>query len=60
VATLVNLSSYTVEIHRTHLVQKLSLLNTAEIVLYAVSKRSSHSGLVPSGLDRRIDHPLTG
>lgn len=39
VATLLNLSLYTVETHRAHLMQKLKLHNTAEIVLYAVRKR---------------------
>ncbi len=38
VATLLNLSLYTVESHRTNLMQKLNLHNTAEIVLYAVRK----------------------
>jgi DNA-binding NarL/FixJ family response regulator len=39
VATLLNLSLYTVETHRSHLMQKLNLHNTAEIVLYAVRKK---------------------
>lgn len=39
VATLFNLSIHTVETHRTHLMQKLNLHNTAEIVLYAVRKK---------------------
>jgi DNA-binding NarL/FixJ family response regulator len=39
VATLLNLSTYTIETHRTHLMQKLNLHNTAEIVLYAVRKK---------------------
>lgn len=39
VATLLDLSLYTVETHRNHLMQKLNLHNTAEIVLYAVRKR---------------------
>ena len=38
VATLLNVSLNTVETHRTHLMQKLDLHNTAEIVLYAVRK----------------------
>jgi len=38
-ATLLNLSVYTIETHRTHLMQKLNLHNTAEIVLYAVRKK---------------------
>jgi DNA-binding NarL/FixJ family response regulator len=39
VASLLNLSLYTVETHRAHLMQKLNLHNTAEIVLYAVRKK---------------------
>jgi two-component system, NarL family, response regulator NreC len=39
VATILNLSVYTVETHRTNLMQKLGLHNTAEIVLYAVRKK---------------------
>jgi len=38
VATLLDLSLSTVETHRGNLMQKLSLHNTAEIVLYAVRK----------------------
>jgi DNA-binding NarL/FixJ family response regulator len=38
VATFLNLSPHTVETHRTNLMQKLNLHNTAEIVLYAVRK----------------------
>jgi two-component system, NarL family, response regulator NreC len=38
VAALLNLSPYTVESHRTNLMQKLNVHNTAEIVLYAVRK----------------------
>ena len=37
-ATVLNLSPYTIETHRTNLMQKLGLHNTAEIVLYAVRK----------------------
>jgi DNA-binding NarL/FixJ family response regulator len=37
-ATVLNLSPYTVETHRTNLMQKLNLHNTAEIVLFAVRK----------------------
>jgi DNA-binding NarL/FixJ family response regulator len=37
-AGILNLSPYTVETHRTNLMQKLNLHNTAEIVLYAVRK----------------------
>jgi two-component system, NarL family, response regulator NreC len=39
VATILDLSTYTVETHRTNLMQKLDLHNTAEIVLYAVRKK---------------------
>ena len=39
---VLNLSAYTTETHRTNLMQKLGVHNTAEIVLYAVRK-----GLVP-------------
>jgi two-component system, NarL family, response regulator NreC len=38
VAGVLNLSPHTVESHRTSLMQKLNLHNTAEIVLYAVRK----------------------
>ena len=38
VATLLNLGLSTVETHRSNLMQKLNLHNTAEIVLYAVRK----------------------
>jgi DNA-binding NarL/FixJ family response regulator len=38
VASLLNVSPNTVESHRTNLMQKLNLHNTAEIVLYAVRK----------------------
>lgn len=37
-ATILNLSSHTIETHRQNLMQKLGLHNTAEIVLYAVRK----------------------
>lgn len=37
-AAILNLSPYTVESHRTNLMQKLGLHNTADIVLYAVRK----------------------
>ncbi|MFM2124862.1 MAG: hypothetical protein RL328_1313 [Acidobacteriota bacterium] len=37
-AAILGLSPYTVETHRTNLMQKLGLHNTAEIVLYAVRK----------------------
>lgn len=39
VATKLNLSPYTVETHRTHIMQKLDLHSAADIVLYAVRKR---------------------
>jgi DNA-binding NarL/FixJ family response regulator len=39
VATILDVSPYTVETHRMHLMQKLGLHNTAEIVLYAVRKK---------------------
>lgn len=38
VAAVLNVSPYTIETHRTNLMQKLNLHNTAEIVLYAVRK----------------------
>lgn len=38
-AAILNVSVYTVETHRTKLMQKLNLHNTAEIVLYAVRKK---------------------
>jgi two-component system response regulator NreC len=38
-ATHLNLSVNTVETHRTHIMQKLNLHSSAEIVLYAVRKR---------------------
>ena len=37
-AAILNLSPYTIETHRTNMMQKLGLHNTAEIVLYAVRK----------------------
>lgn len=39
VAAILLLSTYTVETHRTHIMQKLNLHNTAELVLYAVRKK---------------------
>ena len=39
VARLLNLSTHTVETHRTHFMQKLKLHNTAEIVMYAMRKK---------------------
>jgi two-component system response regulator NreC len=38
-AGILNVSVYTVDTHRMHLMQKLNLHNTAEIVLYAVRKK---------------------
>ncbi len=38
-ATVLDVSTNTVETHRTNLMQKLGLHNTAEIVLYAVRKK---------------------
>lgn len=39
VASILNLSPLTIETHRSNLMQKLGLHNTAEIVLYAVRKK---------------------
>jgi len=39
VANILDISVYTVDSHRLHLMQKLNLHNTAEIVLYAVRKK---------------------
>jgi DNA-binding NarL/FixJ family response regulator len=39
VAAALKLSPYTVDSHRTNMMQKLNLHNTAEIVLYAVRKK---------------------
>jgi DNA-binding NarL/FixJ family response regulator len=38
VATALNISPYTVETHRSHILQKLNLHNSAELVLYAVRR----------------------
>lgn len=38
VATILNVSPYTIETHRQNLMQKIGVHNTAEIVLYAVKK----------------------
>jgi two-component system, NarL family, response regulator NreC len=38
VATALNISPYTVDTHRSHILQKLNLHNSAELVLYAVRK----------------------
>lgn len=37
-AAILNLSPYTIETHRTNLMQKLNLHNTADLVLFAVKK----------------------
>ena len=39
VANLLNISLTTVETHRAHILQKLSLHSTADLILYAVRKR---------------------
>jgi two-component system response regulator NreC len=39
VAALLSLSPYTVETHRTHIMQKLNLHSAVDIVLYAVRKK---------------------
>jgi DNA-binding NarL/FixJ family response regulator len=39
VANLLNISLTTVETHRSHILQKLSLHSTADLILYAVRKR---------------------
>jgi two-component system response regulator NreC len=39
VANMLNLSLYTVETHRTHILQKLNLHTVPELILYAVRKR---------------------
>lgn len=39
VAAILHISPTTVETHRAHILQKLSLHNTAELILYAVRKR---------------------
>jgi DNA-binding NarL/FixJ family response regulator len=38
VASLLNLSPYTVETHRSNIFQKLNLHNSAELILYAIRK----------------------
>ena len=38
VAALLNVSSTTVETHRTHILQKLNLHSVPELILYAVRK----------------------
>jgi two-component system, NarL family, response regulator NreC len=39
VATILDLSPYTVETHRTHIMQKLDLHSAVDLVLYAVRKK---------------------
>jgi DNA-binding NarL/FixJ family response regulator len=39
IASMLNLSLYTVDTHRTHILQKLNLHSVAELILYAVRKR---------------------
>jgi two-component system response regulator NreC len=39
VAAALNISPYTVETHRSHILEKLNLHNPAELILYAVRKR---------------------
>jgi two-component system, NarL family, response regulator NreC len=39
VATILHVSPYTIETHRTHMMQKLDLHSSADIVLYAVRKK---------------------
>ena len=38
IAALLNLSVYTVETHRAHVMQKLNLRGVSELILYAVRK----------------------
>ena len=38
VANALNLSIYTVDTHRTHILQKLNLHSVPELILYAVRK----------------------
>ena len=38
IATALNISPYTVETHRSHILEKLNLHNPAELILYAVRK----------------------
>jgi DNA-binding NarL/FixJ family response regulator len=42
VASILNLSLYTVETHRTHILQKLNLHSVPELILYAVRKGIIH------------------
>ncbi len=38
IATILNVSLYTVDTHRTHILQKLNLHSVPELILYAVRK----------------------
>lgn len=38
IATLLNISPYTIDTHRTHILQKLNLHSAPELILYAVRK----------------------
>ena len=42
IANLLNLSYYTVETHRSHILQKLNLHTVPELILYAVRKGIIH------------------
>ena len=42
VATALNISPYTVETHRRHILEKLNLHTPAELILYAVRKGIIH------------------
>jgi RNA polymerase sigma factor (sigma-70 family) len=42
IANLLNLSAYTVETHRSHILQKLNLHTVPELILYAVRKGIIH------------------
>ena len=45
IAGMLNLSLYTVETHRTHILQKLNLHSAPELILYAVRKGNHQLGL---------------
>lgn len=42
IASALNISPYTVETHRSHILEKLNLHNAAELILYAVRKGIIH------------------
>jgi two-component system, NarL family, response regulator NreC len=42
IASMLNLSTYTVETHRSHILQKLNLHTLPELILYAVRKGIIH------------------